>query len=75
MRSTGVGWALGVGRLGSIVGPLVGGWLMARGWSTAGLFELAALPMLCAAAVVVVMGIRYRVPQAGHVAEERKALA
>jgi len=32
IRSTGVGWALGVGRLGSIVGPLVGGMLLAIGW-------------------------------------------
>ena len=29
IRSTGVGWALGIGRLGSIVGPLVAGALVA----------------------------------------------
>jgi MFS transporter, AAHS family, 4-hydroxybenzoate transporter len=29
LRSNGVGWALGVGRLGSIVGPIVGGLLIA----------------------------------------------
>ena len=33
IRSTGVGWALGVGRLGSIVGPLLGGKLLAHGWA------------------------------------------
>ena len=27
-RSTGVGWALGIGRIGSILGPLVGGVLL-----------------------------------------------
>jgi AAHS family 4-hydroxybenzoate transporter-like MFS transporter len=76
MRSTGIGWALGVGRLGAIVGPLLGGWLMARGWSTVSLFDLAALPMLSAAAVVVAMGIRYHAPRAENVtSEERKALA
>jgi MFS transporter, AAHS family, 4-hydroxybenzoate transporter len=32
IRSTGVGWALGVGRLGSIVGPLMGGVLLSVGW-------------------------------------------
>jgi MFS transporter, AAHS family, 4-hydroxybenzoate transporter len=33
MRSTGVGWALGVGRIGSIVGPLLGGmFLSSFGW-------------------------------------------
>jgi AAHS family 4-hydroxybenzoate transporter-like MFS transporter len=28
IRSTGVGWALGVGRVGSIVGPLIGGMML-----------------------------------------------
>ncbi|HXQ27020.1 MAG TPA: MFS transporter [Candidatus Acidoferrales bacterium] len=32
IRSTGVGWALGVGRIGSIVGPLLGGMLLTIGW-------------------------------------------
>jgi AAHS family 4-hydroxybenzoate transporter-like MFS transporter len=32
IRSTGVGWALGVGRVGSIVGPLVGGFMLGVGW-------------------------------------------
>jgi AAHS family 4-hydroxybenzoate transporter-like MFS transporter len=76
MRSTGVGWALGVGRLGSIVGPLLGGWLMARGWSTVSLFELAAVPMFCATVVVIAMGIRYGIRRAEKVAnEEREAIA
>src|ERR1700761_65877 len=34
VRATGVGWALGIGRIGSIVGPLVGGVLLAEKWST-----------------------------------------
>ena len=29
MRSTGVGWSLGVGRIGAIVGPLIGGAMLA----------------------------------------------
>jgi AAHS family 4-hydroxybenzoate transporter-like MFS transporter len=28
LRSTGVGWALGIGRIGSIVGPVLGGLLL-----------------------------------------------
>jgi len=32
IRSTGVGWALGVGRVGSIVGPLIGGMMLSAGW-------------------------------------------
>ncbi len=33
IRSTGVGWALGVGRVGSIVGPLLGGVMLGAGWA------------------------------------------
>ena len=34
VRSTGVGWALGIGRIGSIVGPLIGGMFLTIGWKT-----------------------------------------
>jgi AAHS family 4-hydroxybenzoate transporter-like MFS transporter len=49
VRATGVGWALGVGRAGSIVGPLVGGALMTAKWSTGSVFMAAAMAALCAA--------------------------
>jgi MFS transporter, AAHS family, 4-hydroxybenzoate transporter len=49
VRSTGVGWALGIGRVGSIVGPLVGGMLLSMKWSTAEVFMCAAVAALCAA--------------------------
>jgi AAHS family 4-hydroxybenzoate transporter-like MFS transporter len=49
VRATGVGWALGVGRAGSIIGPLVGGVLMTAKWSTGSVFIAAASAALCAA--------------------------
>jgi MFS transporter, AAHS family, 4-hydroxybenzoate transporter len=49
VRSTGVGWALGVGRVGSIVGPLVGGVLLGMKWSTPAVFLCAAAAAFCAA--------------------------
>ena len=49
VRATGVGWALGIGRVGSIVGPLVGGALLAAKWSTGSVFMAAATAALCAA--------------------------
>ena len=49
VRATGVGWALGIGRVGSIVGPLVGGMLLTMKWSTAEVFMAAAAAALCAA--------------------------
>jgi AAHS family 4-hydroxybenzoate transporter-like MFS transporter len=49
VRATGVGWALGIGRVGSIIGPLVGGALLTMKWSTAEVFMAAAVAALCAA--------------------------
>jgi AAHS family 4-hydroxybenzoate transporter-like MFS transporter len=47
-RSRGIGWALGIGRLGSIAGPLAGGALIGMKLPLQRLFVLAALPMLLA---------------------------
>jgi AAHS family 4-hydroxybenzoate transporter-like MFS transporter len=43
-RSTGVGAALGVGRLGAIIGPYAGGVLLAQQWTAQQLFYAAAVP-------------------------------
>jgi AAHS family 4-hydroxybenzoate transporter-like MFS transporter len=49
VRASAVGWALGVGRLGSIVGPLGTGLLVTRSWSVADIYLITALPaLLCA---------------------------
>jgi len=48
VRATGVGWALGIGRVGSIIGPLVGGILIDQKWSTGTLFMTAAAAAACA---------------------------
>ena len=59
IRSTGLGWALGIGRLGGIAGPAVAGMLIGANWLPASLFYLAAVMMVCAAAAVFAMGRRY----------------
>jgi MFS transporter, AAHS family, 4-hydroxybenzoate transporter len=48
IRSTGVGWALGVGRLGSIVGPLMGGMLLLIGWKPEQMLLTGAIFAVCA---------------------------
>lgn len=48
IRSTGVGWALGIGRIGSIVGPLLGGSLLSIQQDTRHIFWVAAIPVLIA---------------------------
>jgi AAHS family 4-hydroxybenzoate transporter-like MFS transporter len=44
LRSTGLGWSLGVGRIGSIVGPVTAGWFIAQQWSTHAIFLALAVP-------------------------------
>jgi len=44
IRATGVGWSLGVGRAGAIVGPVVAAQLIALNWSSQALFLAAAVP-------------------------------
>jgi AAHS family 4-hydroxybenzoate transporter-like MFS transporter len=56
VRATGVGWALGMGRVGSIVGPLVGGVLLSLKWSTGEVFVTAAMAALCAALAAFSLG-------------------
>ena len=47
IRSTGVGAAFGVGRIGSILGPVLGGWLISLNPSNSVLFACVAAPVLC----------------------------
>jgi len=56
IRSTGVGWAMGMGRVGSFAGPLAVGSLVATGLSTVGVFVALGLPALVAAATTVIAG-------------------
>jgi benzoate transport len=46
IRATGVGWALGVGRLGAVSGPLVGAMLVAMQVPFVGVMLLAAIPAI-----------------------------
>ena len=44
LRSTGLGWSLGAGRVGSIVGPVTAGWFIAQQWSSDAIFLALAVP-------------------------------
>jgi len=59
IRSTGVGWALGIGRLGGIGGPLLIGALLAYQLSAQHILYIAAIPMLLAGLLVALLGCRY----------------
>ena len=45
VRSTGIGWGIGLGRLGAVVGPVVAGYLIAAGFGMADNFLFFAVPM------------------------------
>jgi AAHS family 4-hydroxybenzoate transporter-like MFS transporter len=55
LRSTGVGAGLGVGRLGAIIGPYLGGVLIAQDWAPQQLFWAAALPALVSTVIVLTL--------------------
>jgi MFS transporter, AAHS family, 4-hydroxybenzoate transporter len=63
VKATGVGWALGIGRIGSIVGPVVGGILLEAKWSAAAVFMAAGGAALCAALAALVLS---RLAAGGH---------
>jgi AAHS family 4-hydroxybenzoate transporter-like MFS transporter len=56
LRSTGVGWSLGVGRLGSILGPVMGGVLIGAQWPNSWVFMAAAVPAFISAMLMVSLG-------------------
>jgi len=54
IRGTGVGWSQVVGRLGSLLGPLVGGLLVAQGTSPSQLFQISSIaPLLACVALLI----------------------
>jgi AAHS family 4-hydroxybenzoate transporter-like MFS transporter len=56
LRATGVGWTMGIGRIGAILGPILGGILIGAGFTAPVFFLLAGLTSLGAAATVFAMG-------------------
>jgi AAHS family 4-hydroxybenzoate transporter-like MFS transporter len=55
LRATGIGWGMGCGRVGGIIGPVIGGWLIAASVSMGAIFVVAGL--VCAACAVTVFAI------------------
>jgi benzoate transport len=52
LRSTGVGWAIGIGRIGAIIAPLVTGALLDTGWTPNGLYLAVGAVILVGAVAV-----------------------
>ncbi len=55
VRASGVGAALAVGRIGSIVGPVAGGYLISTQWPLSAMFGVAALPAIVACLTILAL--------------------
>ncbi|MGH7091088.1 MAG: MFS transporter, partial [Stellaceae bacterium] len=60
VRATSVGWALGVGRVGAIAGPVIGGVLLGAHISSQHLLFTIAAPSLLAALAMFILHLRLR---------------
>jgi len=58
VRSTGIGWAIGFGRSGAVVGPALAGYLIAGGLDMSDNFIVFAIPMALSAAFAYRLHIR-----------------
>jgi MFS family permease len=56
IRATGIGWAIGIGRSGAVIGPMLGGYLMAAKLPLPLLFLAYCFPLLTCAACIFAVG-------------------
>jgi hypothetical protein len=76
MRASGVGAALGIGQVGTIIGPALGGAMFALGVSVATILFLAALPPFISSVSIITLWHRGRaasIRRRGHAAQGRTA--
>lgn len=55
VRATGVGWGIGIGRIGAILSPTVAGLLLDSGWQPLHLYGVFAVVFVIAAAVLLAL--------------------
>lgn len=60
IRTTGVGWFSGFGRVGSVLGPAIGGLLLALGLSSKTIFIVSVVPAVVCAICVVALSVLVR---------------
>ncbi|MBT2548873.1 aromatic acid/H+ symport family MFS transporter [Arthrobacter sp. ISL-65] len=69
-RAAGVAWCASVGRMGGILGPIIGGWLAAAGIGGATAFYIYGGVALLGAVVTVLVPHQRKLEEAEHRAEE-----
>jgi AAHS family 4-hydroxybenzoate transporter-like MFS transporter len=58
MRTSGLGWAIGIGRIGSVVAPMLGGYLLSIGLPPTQIFLSACFIALAAATATALLALR-----------------
>jgi AAHS family 4-hydroxybenzoate transporter-like MFS transporter len=59
IRATGIGWALGVGRVGAFIGPLIGGFLVSASFTVPAVIMANIIPALIGAVAIVLFQLRH----------------
>jgi AAHS family 4-hydroxybenzoate transporter-like MFS transporter len=59
IRATGIGWALGVGRIGAVIGPAVGGILVGAGFAPANVFLANVVPAVIGVIAIALFNLRH----------------
>ncbi len=52
IRATGIGWAIGLGRVGAIIGPSMAGVLIGLGWDRTDYFAVLSIPFFAGAVAI-----------------------
>ena len=55
IRTTGIGWGIGLGRFGAVIGPALGGVLITQGWTVPALFVFFAIPLAISGVAAVLV--------------------
>ena len=55
IRGTGLGWAYGIGKIGAMLAPATGGFLLSQNWSVAQICSTNALTALVVTAVIMIL--------------------
>ena len=58
IRSTGIGWAIGLGRSGAVVGPAIAGYMITAGMDMSANFFIFAVPMAIGGLIAYKLHVR-----------------